>query len=179
MRQYFPRKHLDILLNVAGFWVREAHDDLEELLAIWLGLGNRQRAESLEVAADSVLFLYREANIDQLLQQVNRIHAGNEAFVLVFPPDTTDTYAARCSSFWGDGRKGCRYGTAMLRPLEFYEPPLGVRLLLRPVLAHLVQVAINLKYRFCLVHGIGVEWLRRRDTAALRKCSCSHQHGSG
>lgn len=63
MCQYLPRKNFDVLFDVARLRIRECHDDLEEILAVFLAFRDSQRAKSFQVPADSVLFLDRETNV--------------------------------------------------------------------------------------------------------------------
>ena len=81
MREDLPGENLYVLLDVAWFGIRKAHDDFEKFLAVCLGLGNREWAESFEIAADAILLLHREANIDQLFQEIDGIHAGGTSIL--------------------------------------------------------------------------------------------------
>lgn len=92
-RQILPVEDLDVLLDIAGLGIREGHDDLEELLAIGLPLGNRQRAEALQVPPYPILLLYRKPSRHQLFQQVDGVDAGHETLVLLLPVNAADADA--------------------------------------------------------------------------------------
>lgn len=100
-----PREDLDILLNVARLRTWEAHDDLEELFALRLGLGHGLRSEAFKIATNAVLLFYGEADSDQRLQKLDSINTGDVAAVLLFPPNAVDVDAARrlCMLFGCDG----------------------------------------------------------------------------
>ena len=66
MSQNFPREYLHILLYIAWLGIREAHDDLEELLAVCLGFGYSKWSESFEVATNAIFLFDSKAHIDQL-----------------------------------------------------------------------------------------------------------------
>ena len=82
-----PSEHLDVFFNIPRFWTREAHDELEELLTPRFAFGHSLGPESLEVTTDPILLLDREASTDQRLEQVDRIHRGEETFVFVLAED--------------------------------------------------------------------------------------------
>lgn len=111
-RQILPMEHLHILLDMARFRRWEGHDHFKELLAIRLSLGNRQGSKALQISANPVLFLYREARVDQLLQQVDCINASDKALLFLFPVDAANAYAVLRSFIQGNRRKGRRYGAA-------------------------------------------------------------------
>lgn len=85
----FPWEYLDVLLNVAGLGVGKAHDDLEELLAIWLSLGDCLRMEAFQVTANTVLLLDTETvrRGDQLLEKVNSVDRCDITLAFFGPPD--------------------------------------------------------------------------------------------
>jgi hypothetical protein len=58
MYKNLPRKHLDILFDVLG--IRKAHNNLEELFALRLGLGHHQRTKPFQVASNAILLLHGE-----------------------------------------------------------------------------------------------------------------------
>lgn len=95
MRHNLPRKDLDVLLNVPGFGIRETHDDFEKLLAVRFRLRHRQWPKALEIPTDAILLFNRKTDRDQRLEQVNRVHARDKAFFLLFPP-----YAAYTDAVW-------------------------------------------------------------------------------
>ena len=67
MREYFPRKYLDVLLDVARLRIWEAHDDLEKLLAVRFGFGYSHGTETFKITANAILFLDREPDVHELL----------------------------------------------------------------------------------------------------------------
>jgi hypothetical protein len=75
-----PREDLDVLLDIAGLWVREAHNELEELLAIRLDLGNGLWVETLEVTSNAVLLLHAKPAwcCNKLFQEVDSVDGGNK-----------------------------------------------------------------------------------------------------
>lgn len=85
----FPWEYLNILLNVAGFGVGKAHDDLEELLTIWLSLRDCLRMEAFQVTADAVLLLDTETvrRCDQLLEKVDSVDRCDITLAFFGPPD--------------------------------------------------------------------------------------------
>ena len=168
VREHLPGEDLDVLLDVARLRSREAHDDLEELLAVGLALGHRQRPEALEVAPDAVLLLDREAHRDERFEQVDRVDARDVALALLLPPDAADADAVRGPLLRGDGLEGGVDGAAVLSPLELHEPPLGLPLVDGPVLRHRVEVALQPEHCLLRVHGVGVEALAGRGAGHQR-----------
>lgn len=83
-----PGKHLDVLLDIAGFGVGEAHDDLEKLLAVGLGLGHGLGVESFQVSTNTVLLLDTETGWrgNELLQKIDSVDRCDIAFALLSPP---------------------------------------------------------------------------------------------
>jgi hypothetical protein len=94
-----PGKHLDVLLDVAGFGVGEAHNDLEELFAIGLGLGNGLGVESFQVATNTVLLLNTETGwrCNELLEKIDSVDRCDIALTLLSPPYARDTNTVRWS----------------------------------------------------------------------------------
>lgn len=64
MRKNFPAKNFDVLLDVARFGCRKAHNNFEKFFAIGLSLRHRQWSKTFQIAADPVLLLDSEAYID-------------------------------------------------------------------------------------------------------------------
>lgn len=83
-----PGKHLDILLDIAGFGVGEAHDNLEKLLAVGLGLGHGLGVESFQVSTNTVLLLDTETGWrgNELLEKIDSVDRCDIAFALLSPP---------------------------------------------------------------------------------------------
>ena len=115
-----PREDLDVLLNVPGLGVREAHDQLEEFLAVLLGFGDGRRAESLEVAADAVLLFDGEAHSDKSLQQLDGVNAGDVTLTLLCPIDAADADAIWRTLFRADWLEGSGDDTALLTASELH-----------------------------------------------------------
>lgn len=65
MRQDLPGIDLDVFFNVSRLGLRETHDDLEEFLAVRLGLRHRERPEALEIPTDAIFLLHRKPNRHQ------------------------------------------------------------------------------------------------------------------
>jgi hypothetical protein len=146
-----PGEDLDVLLDVTRLGVGEAHDELEELLALILGLGYCDGVESLEVAADAVLLLDTEpvGCGHKLLEKIDGVDRSDIAFALLRPPDTRDTDAVGRSFIDRHGLEvGCQCG-ALLRSTEEHDAASVAPLLLRPVLGHGVELAVDLENSFC------------------------------
>jgi hypothetical protein len=94
-----PWKHLDILLDVAGFGVGEAHNNLEKLLAVRLGLGYGLRMESFQVATNTVLLLNAETGWcgNKLLEKIDSVDRCDIAFTLLSPPYARNADTVRWS----------------------------------------------------------------------------------
>lgn len=58
-------KEFDVFLNIPWLGIGRLHDDIEEFLAIHLGLGHRERSADFEVSSDTVLFFDREPDCHQ------------------------------------------------------------------------------------------------------------------
>ena len=97
--QNLPGKHLDVLLDIAGFGVGKAHDDLEELLAVGLSLGHRLGVESFQVTADTVLLLDTETGWrgNKLLEKINSVDRCDITLALFSPPYARNADAVRWS----------------------------------------------------------------------------------
>jgi hypothetical protein len=152
-----PGEDLDILLNVAGLRVREAHDDLEELFAVLLGLGNRKRAEAFEVSADSILLLNGKTNPDERFKQVDSIHTCHETLILSFPANAADANAV-----WRALLRSYRLeisvdGASSLSSGELHETALNNLLIFAPALSHAIQIATELENGLGGVDCIRVE----------------------
>jgi hypothetical protein len=94
-----PGKHLDILLDVAGFGVGETHNNLEKLLAVGLGLGHGLGMESFQVAANTVLLLDAETGWrgNELLEKIDSVDRCDIAFTLLSPPYARNADTVRWS----------------------------------------------------------------------------------
>lgn len=136
MTQNFPGEHLDILLDVPGFRCGKAHDNLEEVLAVGLGLGNGERAETLEISPDSIFLLDGEAYPDQGLEQIDGIHTCNKAFLLPTPVYATDANAIRYPILRRNGSEVSMDGTTALYPSEMDQATLRIAFLSAPILSH-------------------------------------------
>jgi hypothetical protein len=94
-----PGKHLDVLLDIAGLGVGEAHYDLKELLAVGLGLGHGLGVESFQVTTDTVLLLDTETGWrgNKLLEKVNSVDRCDITLALFSPPYARNAYTVRWS----------------------------------------------------------------------------------
>lgn len=90
-----PREHLDILLNIPRLRVRESHDDLEELLAFRLGLGNGEWTEPFEISANPIFLFDGEAHANKTFQKIDGVYASHVALIFALPIDATDANAVR------------------------------------------------------------------------------------
>lgn len=97
--QNLPGKHLDVLLDVAGFGIGEAHDDLKELLTVGLSLGHGLGVESFQVTADTVLFLDTETGWrgNKLLEKIDSVDRCDITLALFSPPYARNADAVRWS----------------------------------------------------------------------------------
>lgn len=175
MAENLPGEDLDILLNVARLRIREAHDDLEKVLAVRLGFGNRERSEAFQVATDAVLLLDSKADSDQRLKQIDRIHAGDVALVLAFPHDTADANAVRGALLKSHGLEVGMDRAPSLRAGELHQTALRFAFLLGPVLGHGIKIAAELQDCLRRVHGVWVESLIMAHTTCLLQGGCANQ----
>lgn len=179
--QDLPGEHLDVLLDVAGLGISEAHDHFEEILRVALGFADRQRLEALEVAPDAVLLLDREAVgcRHELLEEMYRVDRGDEALLPVVPPDAADADAVRRPLVHRHGPERRREPAARLCLLEDDDAPLVLILLGGPVGRHVLQVALDVQ------HGLVVRAERVVDAGApepharvaLREARRAHEGG--
>lgn len=174
-----PREDLDILLNVPGLGVGEAHDELEELLAVLLGLGDGRRAESLQVATNAVLLFHREAHRHESLEQLDGVDTGDVALSLLRPPDAADTDTIWRALFRTNRLESSGDDTARLTASELHQATLDIPLFRGPVVDHSVEVAVDLEHRLgvCRVNSVRVERLRlsTRGCGRLRDCRCADE----
>lgn len=159
LSQNLPGEHLDILLDVAGLGVRECHDDLEELLALCLGLADCLWAETFQIATDPVLFLDREpvGRGDKLLQQVDSINTSDKALILLRVVDAADANAVRRALIHSHGFEGGCQGRSCLRLLEHHDPPAVLPLFLVPTSCHRIKISCNLQNSLGRVQSVWVE----------------------
>lgn len=148
MAQNFPGKHFDILFDVPGFRGREAHDNLEKVLTVDLGLRNGERAEALKIPPNSIFLLDCKADSNQRLEQVDGIHTCNKAFFLPIPVDATDANTIGCPILRGDRSEVSVDSTTILHPREVDEAAFRITFLSGPVFSHRVQVAVEFQNRF-------------------------------
>lgn len=147
--QRLPGEDLDVLLNVAGLGLREAHDELEKVLGRRLLLGHSQRVVALQVAPDAVLLFNGELAVDQLLQQVDGVHAGDDALALLVPVDARHARHAGLVVLKRQRHKLHLDDRVLLDALELHQPaPLGP-LLVAPVAAHVSDFALNVQLGSC------------------------------
>ena len=166
MSEDLPREHLDILFDVARFGVREAHNGLEEILAVGLGFRDSQWPEAFQVAPDAVLLLNSEADSNERLQKEDSVNTRDEAFLLFFPPDAADSDAVGRSIFWGDALEVSMDCAAILTSGELNESSPGIKLFDRPSLSHSIKIAIQFQRRLEWVHGIWIEGLTKSRVGA-------------
>lgn len=154
-----PREDLDILLNVPGLGVGEAHDQLEELFAVLLRLGDGRRAESLQVAADAVLLFDGKAHSHKSFQQLDGVDAGDVTLALFCPVDAADADAVRRALFRAYRLESGGDDTALLTASELHQATLDLPLFGGEVVHHVVEVTVDLELRLgvCRVHGVRVE----------------------
>jgi hypothetical protein len=115
--QYSPREDLDVLLDVPRLGGTKAHNDLEELLALGLGLADGDGMETLEVSTDAVLLFDGEARrwcCDELFEEVDSIHRRHKELLLLSPVNTTDKDAVRGSLVDADRPEGALQLAAVL-----------------------------------------------------------------
>lgn len=163
-----PGKHLDVLFDVSGLWGWEPHDDLEEIFALSLGLGNGQGAEAFQVSADAVLLFHGESDADERFEEIDCVDTGDEAFVLSGPIDAADANAIGGPVCRCDGLEIGMDSAAILTTSEMNKSSLTLLFISRPVSNHRIQIAIKLENSLGWVHGIWIEWLLRRSTAASK-----------
>lgn len=139
--------------------MRKSHNDLEELLTISFGFGNRHRSESFQVSTDTILLLYGEPHSNQSLKEVNGVDRGNIEFVLLFPPDATDADAAgltilgsNCFELGGDG-------TVELAAFELHKPSSCLLFFNGPIVFHGIEIPFEFQIRLERMHRVGVKAL--------------------
>lgn len=96
LTQEMPIEHLEVLLNVPGLGIRELHDTLKEFSKTGLVLGNRGRAEALEIASDTVLLLDGKLAVRQTLEEVDDVDGCDKArvgFLTVYARDDGINFA--------------------------------------------------------------------------------------
>lgn len=146
MAQDFPGEDLDILLDVPRLWRRETHDDLEKVITLRLRLRNSERPKAFKIPPNSILLLDGKPHADQRLEQVNGIHARDEAFLPPGPVDAADANTVWCPILWGNRPEVGMDGAPALESSELDQTPLHIELLPAPILGHGIQVAVEFQY---------------------------------
>lgn len=141
--------------------MRKAHNDLEELLTLGLGLGYCHWSEALEVATNTILLLDSKPNPDKSFEQEDGVDRGDIELVSLLPPDARDANTARLTILRRNWTKLSRDTAVGLSASKFNKASACFFLVLCPVVFH--GVKITLEFEACLqgVDGIGIEvlWL--------------------
>ena len=160
MAENLPWEDLDILLDIPGLGIGEAHDDLEEFFTVCFAFGDCFRMESLEIATNAILLFDGEAQSYQLLEQLYRVYASGKTFLSLFPPNAADAYAVWLPVFWCDWSKFRINGALVLRSCELHKSALRRPLLRCPVLRHGVKLTMDFEDSLLRIH-VGIEATRR------------------
>ena len=139
--------------------MREAHDDLEEFLALGLGLGYRHWSEPFEVATNTILLLNGEPNTDQRFEQVNGVNRGNVKLVSLLPPNTGNANAAGLTVLRRDWTELSGNAAVGLVTSELDKASACLFLVLGPIVFHAVKITLELEASLQRMDGIGVEVL--------------------
>lgn len=164
-----PWKHLDVLFNVARFWVRETHHQLEEIFSPLFGFGNGDRSESFQVSSNSVLFLDGKPHANERFQEVNGIDRGDKAFVLVLAVDARDHDTVRHILGLRDrSERSVNRGTFLSSP-ELNKTSLGDPFIRGPSNGHQIEILLKLELGFAVPSNVWVE------CSGGSELTCSHQ----
>jgi len=128
--------------------VRKAHDNLEEFLALSLGLGYCHWSEAFKVATNTILLLNGKSDTDESFEQVNGVDRGNVEFVSFLPPDAGDANTARLTILRRNWTKLSGDAAVGLSASEFDKASARFFLILCPVVFHAVK--ITLEFQACL-----------------------------
>ncbi len=137
-----PVQALNILLNDAWLRCRKPNNDLEEVPAICFSLRYSKRLETFRCD----FFFDSEAHSDQRLQEVDGIHACDEALNFTFPENTANENAVWCPFLRGGRLEiGIDDDEACLGLFEPHQTTLGFTFRFSLAFGHGVQIAICFK----------------------------------